>query len=750
MKPARKPGGEPIAIIGMSGRYPGAPDLAALWKLVAEKKDGLAEYPGGRSPQLDAFYEQAGAVNRPPTRQGGFLPDADKFDAAFFGMTPREAEWTDPQQRLLLEVAFEAVEDAGLSLGSLAGSRTGVFIGAWTNDYEVHANANSQAADFFNLTGGPIYGASSRIAYQFDLRGPEVSVNAASAASLAAVHLATRSLRAGECSLALAGGVNMIFRHEQTQAFSRANMLAGDGRCKFGDARANGIVRSEGMGLLVLKRLSDAARGGDRILGLILGTALTNGGRGGGSISTPSEAGQRQAMLDALDDAGAEPASIQYVEAHGTGSRAGDPVELAAIASVYGCGHSSPCRTGSVKSNIGHAESAAGVAGIIKTVQAFQHRLFPPTLHVERPNPAIDWASSGIVLEQQGSYWGTERQAPRRAAVNGLALTGMNVHVVLEEAPATTRIGTPLRAAYILPISAASQSALRQRARDMAARLEDAGLGDLCYTAAVRRSHLKHRWAAIGTCAAELRQGLEAYARGEETAFVAPKLEESLRSEEPQIVTQLAALGRLYAQGQTVDWKAIYPCGNQVALPAYPWQRERFWIESSALPKSAGQTIEEKLTTPGLVSEAVAAPAAANFAGRLRLLPANHVRPALAEWLREQVAAVLDRPIDRVLPDKTLESLGLDSLTAMEFNDRVERGLGLEVSTNMVWNYATITALSGHLQALLAVQAPSGSEPERERAALQGFKQAAKDSAHRSAAEMLEAELLGAETLLRN
>ena len=745
MKPDRKPGGEPIAIIGMSGRFPGAPDPATLWKLVADKRDGLAEYPGGRSPQLDAFYGQAGAANRPPSRRGGFLPRADKFDAAFFAMTPREAEWTDPQQRLLLEVAFEAVEDAGLSLESLAGSRTGVFIGAWTNDYEVHANANSQAADFFNLTGGPIYGTSSRIAYQFDLRGPEVSVNAASAASLAAVHLATRSLRAGECSLALTGGVNMIFRHEQTQAFSRANMLAGDGRCKFGDARADGIVRSEGVGLLVLRRLSDAVREGDRILGLILGTALTNGGRGGGSISTPSEAGQRQAMLDALDDAGAEPASIQYVEAHGTGSRAGDPVELAAIASVYGggCGRSSPCRTGSVKSNIGHAESAAGVAGIIKTLQAFQHRLFPPTLHVERPNPAIDWASSGIVLEQQGSFWETESHAPRRAAVNGLALTGMNAHVVLEEAPPMVAVDTPPRRAYILPISAASQNALRQRARDMAARLEDAGLGDLCYTAAVRRSQLKHRWAAVGTCGRELRERLEAYARGEETSFAAP-------AEEPQTVTRLAALGQLYAQGQTVDWKAIYPRGNQVTLPAYPWQRERFWIESPALAKSAGLAIEEKLTTPELLSGAVPPSAAASFAGRLRLLPANQLRQALAAWLREQVAAVLGCPIDRVLPDKTLESLGLDSLTAMELNDRVERGLGLEVSTSMVWNYATITALSGHLQALLAARAPGGSGSEGEQAALQGFEKTAKDSTGRSAAEMLEAELRGAETLLRN
>jgi acyl transferase domain-containing protein len=417
-----------------------------------------------------------------------------------------------------------------------------------------------------------------------------------------------------------------------------------------------------------------------------------------------------------------------------------------------------------VKSNIGHAESAAGVAGIIKTVQAFQHRLLPPTLHVERPSPAIDWASSGIVLEQQGSCWETESQSPRRAAVNGLALTGMNAHVVLEDAPAAARVETPPRTAYILPISAASEGALKQRARDIAARLEDAGLGDLCYTAALRRSHLKHRWAATGTCAAELRQQLEAYARGEETAFAASAVDErermaaqalalgspaSLRREEPQTVTLLAALAQLYAQGQTVDWRAIYPCGNQVTLPAYPWQRERFWIESSALAKSASRAIDEKLTTAKLPLGAAPPSAAVDFAGRLKLLPVNQLRQALAAWLREQVAAVLGCPIDRVLPDKTLESLGLDSLTAMEFNDRVERGLGLEVSTSMVWNYATITALSGHLQALLAAQAPSRSGSEREQAALQDFKKTAKDSTGRSAAEMLEAELLGAETLLR-
>jgi acyl transferase domain-containing protein len=730
---------EPIAIIGMSCRYPGASDAAALWNLIANQQDGVADYPSGRSAELDAFYEQAGTANRPPTRRGGFLPDVDRFDAAFFEISRREAEWTDPQQRLLLETAFEAFEDAGQTLDALAGSPAGVFIGAWTNDYEVHANANSPATDFFNLSGGPIYGASSRIAYQFDLRGPDLTINAASAASLAALHMATRSLRMGECRLALAGGVNLILRHEQTQAYSRANMLAGDGRCKFGDARANGIVRSEGVGLLVLKRLSDAARAGDRIVGLILGTALSHGGRSSGSISTPSQAGQRQAMLDALADAGVEPASIQYVEAHGTGSRAGDPVELAAIESVYGSpsGRSSPCRTGSVKSNIGHSESAAGVAGVIKTLLAFQHHLFPSTLHVELPTPAIDWESSRIVLERQGSCWDAEQHGPRRAAVNGLALAGMNVHVVLEEAPPRTPIETPALAAYLLPISAASEAALRQRAADLATKLEDASLGDLCYTAAVRRSHLPHRMAFVGRNALELREQLEAYARGER----APQ--PGRHADAAASLTALAALGKRYVEGQTIEWRALYPVGNQIFLPPYPWQRERFWIES-AVP-----ALEDPSAASNSGVQAVLPPVTP-FAAKLQLLPRNELREAIAAWLREQTAAVLSCPIDRVLRDKTLESLGLDSLLTIELYDRIERGLGLPVSATMAWNYSTIAALAAHLQGILAAETP-GSGAEREPAALPNsapFPRAANHANGGSAADLLEAELLGAERLL--
>jgi len=432
MKTAERVDREPIAIVGMSCRLPGANDPDALWKMVVDLKEGVVEYPGGRTPDLDAFYRRAGMPDGPASSRGGFLPDIDKFDAAFFEISPREAAWLDPQQRLLLEAGWEALEDAGIPLEALPNDETGVFVGVWVNEYERHATANAPVAEFFLITGGPLYGASSRLAYQFDLRGPDICVNAACGSSLVAVHLAVRSLRAGECTVALAGGVNVLVRHELTQAYSRSQMLSADGRCKFGDATADGFVRSDGVGMLVLKRLSDARRDGDRILAIIRGTAMANDGRGSGLLATPSAAGQRHAMVDSLADAGLAPHSVDYVEAHGTGTRAGDPIEISAIASVFGRegNGSGACRIGSVKSNIGHTESASGVASIIRTVQALRHRRFPATLHVNQPNPAIDWETAGVMLEREGRLEVADacfRFLPVRAALDLAGFDEMDI-----------------------------------------------------------------------------------------------------------------------------------------------------------------------------------------------------------------------------------------------------------------------------------------------------------------------------------
>ncbi|HZD47944.1 MAG TPA: type I polyketide synthase, partial [Silvibacterium sp.] len=584
---------EPIAIIGMSCRLPGANDPDSLWTMVVDRREGVAEYPGGRTPELDAFYRRVGMPDGPASSRGGFLLDVDKFDAAFFEISPREAEWLDPQQRLLLEAGWEALEDAGMPAEALPREKTGVFVGVWNNDYERHAAANSSVAEFFFVTGGLLYGGPSRIAFQFDLRGPDVSVNASCGSSLVAVHLAVRSLRSGECSLAFAGGVNAVLRHEVTQAFSRAKMLSPDGHCKFGAARADGFVRSEGVGMLLLKRLSDAERDRDRVLAVIRGTAMANDGRGSGLLAMPSAAGQKQAMLDALADAGVDAESVDYVEAHGTGTRAGDPIEISAIASVFGRGGdgADPCRIGSVKSNIGHTESASGVSSIIRTVLALRHRRFPATLHVNEPNAAIDWETAGIVLEQAGSEWTGRENGPRRASVNGLGLTGTNAHVILEESPQAERVITEPCTSWLLPVSAAAPAALTDRAKDFAQALQESGdaaeaLSDFCYTASVRRSHLARRLAVTGANATELLEGLQGFVKGQQPAFVSAGAVED--GKKPKIA--------FVFPGQGSQWPGM---GREL-LRTSPVFRRSIEETDAAIQRESGWSVLEQLEDPSL------------------------------------------------------------------------------------------------------------------------------------------------------
>lgn len=512
---------EPIAIIGMSCRFPGAPDPDALWELVSRRQESVVDYPAGRTPELDAFYLRAGMPDGPASTRGGFLSDIGLFDAAFFEISPREAEWLDPQQRLLLETGWEALEDAGIPLHAL--ERAGVFVGVWSNDYDRHATEHAPLVDFFNVTGNALFGDSSRVSFQFNMRGPDVSVNAACSSSFAAVHLAVRSLRSGECSVALAGGANLIVRPETTQALSRAGVLSPEGKCRFGDIGADGYVRSDGAGMLVLKRLSDALRDKDRVLALVRGSAVTNSGKSSGSLARPSADGQKRAMREALADAELDAATIDFVEAHGTGTRTGDVLELEAMIEVFGhaTGRKSPCRTASIKSNIGHAESAAGISAIVRTVQAMRHRRFPATLHVKELNPKIDWAA-GVILEREGCDWPAAEGRPRRAGANGLGLTGTNAHVILEEAPPCARQETSGAAVSLLPVSASSLPALRRRAGDFARALEKLGteddsFADFVYTAAQRRTHLTHRLAVVGSNAGDVGRQLAAFAAGEET-----------------------------------------------------------------------------------------------------------------------------------------------------------------------------------------------------------------------------------------
>ncbi len=429
---------DPIAIVGIGCRFPGGvADPESFWRLLREGTDAITEIPADRFDAGALYREGAPAPGRIGTRWGGFLEGIAGFDAAFFGISPREAERLDPQQRLLLETSWEALEDAGLPATDLAGSRTGVFVGLWLNDYEARLFADP-AVDFHMTTGSGRYAASGRISYTLGLQGPSLTVDTACSSSLVAVHLACRSLWSGECPLALAGGANVILQPQITIAYSQSGMMAADGRCKFGDARANGYVRSEGAAMLLLKPLSRALADGDRIYALIRGTAVNNDGRAGDYMATPAQAGQEQMLRLAYADAAISPGEMQYVEAHGTGTGAGDPVELGALGAVLAGGRTPGrrCAVGSLKANFGHTEGAAGVAGLIKAALVLRHREVPGNLHLEQVNPGIPWDELPLVIPRELTPL-PATDGPAVAGVSSFGIAGTNAHVVLEEAALT-------------------------------------------------------------------------------------------------------------------------------------------------------------------------------------------------------------------------------------------------------------------------------------------------------------------------
>jgi acyl transferase domain-containing protein/NADPH:quinone reductase-like Zn-dependent oxidoreductase/acyl carrier protein len=512
---------EPIAIIGMSCRYPQAVGIDALWQLLLDGRDVIAPYPGGRFRDLDAAYEQTAAGSRVlATHLGGFIPDVDRFDASFFGISPREAAFIDPQQRLLMEVSWNALEDAGQVRQSYWRSRTGVFTGLWTTDYENHIFHQPGDPEFYLLTGCGRSTACGRLSFTFGFEGPSVSVDTACSSSMVAIHLACQSLRRDECGMALAGGANVILSTGFTRLFTNASMLSRDGRCKFGDQRADGFVRSEGAGMVVLKRLSDAVAAGDGIYAVICGSSINNDGRSGGLLVTPSREGQQQMLLEAWDRAGITGADLSYIEAHGTGTRVGDPVEVGAICDAIrqaGAGNRVPI--GSIKSNIGHTESAAGVAGVIKAALTLHHGEIPASLHHETPNPEIDWSNGPIELVQQRRPLAPRASGgPRVVGASSFGLTGTNSHMVLAEhepvlqPKAAARDASEKPSHFLLPITAYSSNSLIENARSWVKFLDrDFSASDLtriCYLAGARRTHLPHRYAAVGGDAVELQAEL--------------------------------------------------------------------------------------------------------------------------------------------------------------------------------------------------------------------------------------------------
>lgn len=513
---------EPIAVVGLSCRFPGADSAAAFWELLLEGRDGVTEVPADRWDASALFDPDADAVGRIATRWGGFLDGIREFDAPFFGISPREAAEMDPQQRLLLEVAWEALEHAGQPAHRLARSATGVFVGvhSHSSDYALLQLRDVGGVGTYTSTGTAHSIVANRLSYWLDLRGPSLAVDTACSSSLVAVHLAVQSLRAGECDMAIAAGVNLMLTPEVTAALSRMRMLAADGRCKPFDSRADGFVRGEGCGVIVLKRLSDAVASRDSVLAVIAGSAVNQDGATNG-LTAPSGLAQQDVLRRALKDARTDPGSIGFVETHGTGTALGDPIEVEALAAILGRGDT-PCLLGSVKSNIGHLEGAAGIAGLIKAVLALKHATVPATVHFRELNPHIDLAGTRFEIPASARPW--PAGSVRHAGVSSFGFGGTNAHVVLREAPpisdAVVRHAAGRRRTYLLPISAKTQAALREHAAAWKRLLAGGtlSLDDACHTAAVRRTHHEHRLVIIGRDAAEMAAELSSFARGEDDA----------------------------------------------------------------------------------------------------------------------------------------------------------------------------------------------------------------------------------------
>jgi acyl transferase domain-containing protein/acyl carrier protein len=507
----------PIAVIGMGCRFPGGVTNAEeYWSLLSEGRDAIREVPADRW-KIDQFYDpDPDAPGMMSSRFGGFLNDIRGFDAPFFGISPREATTMDPQQRILLEVAWEALEHSGINPGSLNGSPTGVFVGICNSDYYQRlAAAALGMRDAYVATGNAGSVISGRVSYVLGLQGPSVSVDTACSSSLVAVHLACQSLRLGEARLALAGGVNVICSPETTILLSKAHMMAPDGRCKAFDGRADGFVRSEGCGIVVLKRLSDALADGDRILAVLRGSAINQDGRSSG-ITAPNGPSQEAVIRSALTSAGVNPADVSYVETHGTGTSLGDPIEVRALNGVF-----APSRTreralviGSVKTNIGHLESAAGVAGLMKVILALQHRCVPPHLHLESLNSHIEWEMFPITVSRDGQAWpaGFER---RLAGVSSFGFSGTNAHVIVEEAPADEE--TAARAArprHVLALSAKTDAALDVLVDRFIPTLSDLpaeAVADICHTSNTGRGQMARRLVVTGETVEALKDRLSEY-----------------------------------------------------------------------------------------------------------------------------------------------------------------------------------------------------------------------------------------------
>ena len=516
--------GGAFAVVGYALRVPGAADADEFWEVLQQGRDAVSEVPADRWDVEEFFDPNPDAPGKIVSRRAGFIDDVAGFDAPFFGLSKRETMLIDPQHRLLLETAWRAVEHSGTAPSALANTKTGVFVGLGTHDYLglISEQLTYAEIEAYVAIGTSAAAGAGRISYGLGLQGPAVTVDTACSSSLVAIHQACQALRYGECDLALAGGVNVLLSAKTAMTFSHAHMLAPDGRCKTFDAAADGYVRGEGCGVIVVKRLEDAIRDGDRIRAVIRGSAINQDGASGG-LTVPNGVAQQRVINEALQCAGVAARDVGYLEAHGTGTSLGDPIEVQAAGAAYGTARDAdrPLLIGSVKTNIGHLEAAAGIAGLIKVILSLEHEEVPKHLHFQKPSPHIPWDRLAVRVVDEALPWARDGR-PRIAGVSSFGFSGTNAHVIIEEAPeavgqvaAAPAVPSDDRRFSVLPLSARSPAALAELAESYGSWLAahpDASLADVCFTAGVGRSHLEHRAALVVNSTESAREVLRALA----------------------------------------------------------------------------------------------------------------------------------------------------------------------------------------------------------------------------------------------
>ncbi len=681
---------EPIAIVGMACRFPGAEDLPSFWRLLEKGEDAVVPAPGDRW-NADAYYDpDPDAPGKMYTREAGFLRQVDRFDASFFGISPREAMSLDPQHRLLLEVSWEALENAGIAAPRLTDTRTGVFMGISTGDYAyLLAAAEAADVDVYFATGTAHSTGVGRISHFLGLQGPNQAIDTACSSSLVALSQACDSLNSGRSSLALAGGVNVILSPGGMINLSRMRMLSRTGRCRAFDAAADGYIRGEGCGVLVLKRLSEAERDRDHIWAVIRGSAVNHDGSTSG-LTVPNGPAQERVIREALEQAGIPPAEVDYLEGHGTGTSLGDPIEVHAASNIFGVGRDlgHPLLLGSVKTNIGHLEAAAGVASLMKVALSLGAPTIPKHLHLSSPNPHIDWDRIPVRVASEPVSWPKQR---RIAGVSSFGFSGTNAHVILEAAPPQSKDDARPPGPYVLPLSGKTPAALLELAERYTAWFgenPEADLADVCFTASTGRAHFEYRSALVAASISDV-LGLLAALKSHRSAaglFVGHVERSNHRvSSAVSEATKPEYLAQSYVSGAAPDFASWYVASKfrKVVLPTYPFQRERYWVEGSA-------------SAPAMVAKPVE---------RHSMAAQPEVPDDMEAYISHAVREALALP---GLPEARQDfiELGMDSLVATQLTTKIQSRFEISLTSTVFLDYRNVTDLAAYIARQLAAGLP--------------------------------------------